>query len=339
MSEVTDTGVTAGRVENGAPARSPWLSFALRRLGGLLLTFVVTVVGTFLLIPLVPGDPAVAAAGQDASLARIEAVRRQLGLDNSLATQFVDYIRSLFAGSLGYSFSFNAPVGDVIASRLPYTLALASASLLLSLAVAIPLGLSVSVFTQDGRRRALDATFSAVTGFISSIPVYVMATLLVLWLAIAVEWFPPAFETGKPVWSMVLPVLAMGLPTICAVARIVRRETDVVLRQEYMRTARGWRIGPLKAYLKYALPNLVTSTLTLSGMLMIGMLGGAVSIETVFDIPGLASAVVTAVENKDFELIQGIVLVLSMLSALFTLAVDVTLAIIDPRLLTGLTHD
>jgi peptide/nickel transport system permease protein len=116
---------------------------------------------------------------------------------------------------------------------------------------------------------------------------------------------------------------------------VVRRETAVVLEQDYLRTARGWRLGAFRTYARYALPNLLTSTLTLSGIILIGMLGGAITVETVFSWPGLGLGIVNAVTAKDYPLIQGIVLVLAVLAAALTLAVDVVLGLVDPRVRHG----
>jgi peptide/nickel transport system permease protein len=313
--------------------RSPWAVFAARRLIGLITTVVVTVVVTFLIIPLLPGDAAVSAAGQDATPDRIEAVREQLGLNKSLVGQFGDYVGRLLRGDLGFSFSLNTDVSSIVFHRLPFTVLLAVIALLVVLAVAIPLGVGVGVATRGGRAHWLDVSFGFVSALLSSIPPYVMATLVVLVLAVNWQIFPPAYTEDQPAASFVLPVLALSLPSICSIARIVRRETSIVLQQDYMRTARGWRLSPARQYLKYAVPNLLTSTLTLSGLIVIGMLGSAVSVETVFAWPGLGLTVVNAVQTKDFQLIQAVVLVLALLGAIVTLLVDVLIGVLDPRTL------
>jgi peptide/nickel transport system permease protein len=162
-----------------------------------------------------------------------------------------------------------------------------------------------------------------------------MATLLVLVFAVSLEVLPPAYTRSQPGLSILLPALALSIPSICLIARIVRRETAVVLEQDFLRTARGWRLGTVRTALRYALPNLLTSTLTLSGIILVGMLGGAISVETVFGWPGLGLGVVNAVATKDYPLVQGIVLVLAVLAALMTMAVDILLGIVDPRVRGG----
>jgi peptide/nickel transport system permease protein len=304
----------------------------LKRTGGVIATFVVAVVMTFLIVQLIPGDPAVSAAGQSANSERIEQVRQQLGLADPLWTQFVNYVGGLFRGDLGTSFSLNAPVSQAVFSRLPFTAGLAFLSLIVVLVVAVPVGMVTGILTRNGRRRWLGSIFGYSTAFFSAIPAYVLATVLVLVFSVWLRALPPAYSPGNLGAALILPCVALSVASICAIARIVRRETAVVLEQDYMRTARGWRISPVRLYVKYALPNLLTTTLTLSGIILIGMLGGAISVELVFNWPGLGFGIVKAVAMKDYPLIQGIVLVLAMLGALLTLVVDVILAIIDPRI-------
>ncbi|MFT4306813.1 MAG: ABC transporter permease [Microbacterium sp.] len=333
----TDTPVSpAARVltPKGHSA-GPWVEFAVKRSIGLAVTFVVLVLVTFLIVPMIPGDPAVGAAGPDATLADIERVRTQLGLDLPWYTQLLNYIGGLFDGTMGRSFSLNASVSSVIFTRLPFTAGLALIAIVVVLLVAVPVGMSVGVLTRGGRRPWLDTAFTFGTGAIAAIPGYVMATLLVVIFAVTLAVVPPAYSRNNVAASFALPVIALAIGPICIIARVVRRETAVVLKQDYMRTAAGWRVNAVKRYALYALPNLLTSTLTLSGLILTSMLGGAVIVETVFNWPGLGLGVVQAIATKDYPMIQGIVLVLGMLAALLTLLVDTVLGLIDPRALGG----
>ena len=316
-------------------AGSSWTGFALRRLGGLAGTVVLAVVVTFVIVPLIPGDPAVSAAGPDATIDQINRVRAELGLDRPLHERFFDYVGGLLQGDLGHSFSLNAPVSEVVFRRLPFTAGLSFLALLVVLVLAVPLGMAIGALTRGGKRRRLDSTFNYVTAVVAAIPPYVMATLLVLLFAVTLEALPPAYTRSQPGLSLLLPAFALSLPSICLIARVVRRETAVVLEQDFLRTARGWRLSGLRMAIRYVLPNVLTSTLTLSGIILVAMLGGAISVETVFGWPGLGLGVVNAVATKDYPLVQGIVLVLAVLSALMTMAVDVLLGIVDPRVRGG----
>ena len=296
---------------------------------------VVLVLVTFFIVRLIPGDPAVGVAGPDASLEQIQQIRTQLGLNASLPQQFIDYVGGLLHDDFGQSFSQSGTAADVIFARLPYTVGIALPAMLLTLIVAVPPGMSVGVLTRGGRNRWLDKLFGFDTGIVSAVPQYVMATFLVLAFAVTLTLLPPAYSQNDGAKSFILPVLGLAIGPICVVARVVRRETAVVLEQDYLRTARGWRLKGLRLYGRYVLPSLMTSTLTMSGLILTSMLGSAIVVETVFGWPGLGLGIVQAILAKDYPVIQGIILVLGIIAALLTLLVDIILGLIDPRTLGG----
>jgi peptide/nickel transport system permease protein len=150
-----------------------------------------------------------------------------------------------------------------------------------------------------------------------------------------VPLFPPAYTPRFGSASFVLPIAAIVIGPICTVSRVVRRETAVVLDNDYLRTARGWRLPAWKRYVKWALPNLLTSTLTVSGLVLTGLIGGAVVIESVFALPGLGSGIIKAILDRDYPLIQAMVIVIGMIAALINLLVDILLGLIDERTLGG----
>lgn len=327
------TAAPAPRAPRTRLSLHPWVEFAIKRTFGLVVTFFVALTVTFLAVLLIPGDPATLAAGPDADLDKIASVREAMGLDRPVGERYVEYLGGVITGDLGRSFSISAPVADVIAARLPFTLALAGVSIVVVLLVALPLGVAVAVATRGGRRAWLDSIFSATTGLLMSIPPYVKATLLVLLFAIWLAVLPPAYSRNNVGMSMILPVLALVLGPISSIARVTRRETAVVLAQDYVRTARGWRLPSFDVIMRYVLPNALTSALTLSGIILAGLVGGAVIVETVFNWPGLGLAVVNAIGERDYPLIQGLILFLTMTAAVLILVVDIILGLIDPRTL------
>jgi peptide/nickel transport system permease protein len=317
---------------------SPWLQFALRRLIGLIAILVVLLVVSFLIVQLIPGDPAAAMAGANADLADIARIRHQLGLDQPLWQRFSGYVGGVLSGDLGTSFMYRQPVLTIIENRLPFTMTVAFGAIAIVLLVAIPLGMLIGVLTQGGRRRWLDTGFGFVTGLLDSVPGYVMATFLVVMFALgigALPLFPPAYTPRFGSASFVLPIAAIVIGPICTVSRVVRRETSVVLGNDYLRTARGWRLPAWKRYVKWALPNLLTSTLTVSGLVLTGLIGGAVVIESVFALPGLGSGIIKAILDRDYPVIQAMVIVIGMIAALINLLVDILLGLIDERTLGG----
>lgn len=318
--------------------QSAWLSFAVRRSASLLATFMALLIVSFLVVQLIPGDPAVGIAGPNADAADIENIRHRLGLDLPLGQRFLEYVSGVLSGNLGTSFMYNQPVQTIIMNRLPFTATIALSGIVVVLLVAVPLGMLIGVLTRGGRRGWLDTGFGVLTGFLDSIPGYIMASVLVLVFAFGIGIFPvlpPAYSPRFGTASFVLPVAALVIGPICTVSRVVRRETAVVLENDYIRTARGWRLPSVKLYLKHALPNLLTATLTLSGLILSGMLGGAIIIETVFALPGLGSGIIKAILDRDYLVIQGMVLVIGMIAAAINLLVDILLGLIDERTLGG----
>ncbi|MBW8487208.1 ABC transporter permease [Actinomadura parmotrematis] len=332
-------GLAGASAQGDAPARKrrsasrPWLSFLLRRLAGFAAVLATLVVVTFGMVQLIPGDPAQALAGVNATDQQVGLLRSELGLDRPLAARFGSYVTGLLHGDLGTSFQTREPVADVIAARMPFTAELALLAIVVVLAVAVPLGMAVAVATRGGRRRRLDAAFTFCTGLVGATPEYVLGTLLVLVFAIKLGALPAAGAGSVP--ALVLPVVAVALPTTCVLARIVRREAAVVFGQDYMRVARGRRLPALTLYTRHALPNLLTGTLTMGGLMLAGLLGGTVIVESVFAWPGMGTRVVEAILNRDYPVIQGTVLVLGILATLLNTLVDVLLGLLDPRTLTG----
>jgi peptide/nickel transport system permease protein len=317
--------------------RHPWAAFAVRRIGGLILSVAVLVLVTFLIVPLIPGDPAVTAAGEGATADQIAAIRQDLGLNNPVPVQLLDYVRGVVSFDLGTSYISGEPVSTVIAARLPFTAEIALLAMALVLLVSVPLGMTVAILTHGGRRRWLDAAFNVITSFFYSVPQYVMGTFLVAAFAIGLGWFPAA--GAATLSSMVLPTAALMILPICSISRIVRREAAVVMEKDYIRTAHGWRLSTLRTHAMYVLPNLITTTLTLSGLILAAQLGGAVVIETVFGWPGLGQGIVNAILQRDYPVIRGIILVLGLLATFIIIVIDVILAIIDPRNLGARTND
>ncbi|WP_097868438.1 ABC transporter permease [Streptomyces sp. rh34] len=324
----TSAGTPTARA--GRPTSlGPWGTFVVRRLAGLTAVAVTLVTGTFLMVQLIPGDPARVVAGADAMPADVERVRHDLGLDQPLLTRFGTYAGGLLRGDMGASFQTKEPVAEIIGGRLPFTAQIALLSVLVVLVLAVPIGLAAAA---RGSRRT-DGSFTFVTGTVGATPEYIIGTLLVLGFAIKLGWLPAA--GAETLSSMVLPVAALVLPATCVMARIVRSEARHVLAQDYMRTARGRRLPPLRLYARHALPNLLTATLTLGGLILAGLLGGTVVVESVFAWPGIGQRVVEALLVRDYPVIQGCVLVLGLLAALLNLLVDVVLALLDPRTLAG----
>jgi ABC-type dipeptide/oligopeptide/nickel transport system permease component len=312
-----------------------WRRFLLRRAVGLAINLVLLVVVTFLIVRLIPGDPAAAIAGKDASQSQVDAVRVELGLDKPVIVQFAQYLLGVLHGDFGASFHYRVPAMEIVATAVPYTISVAFASLLIFLTFGLAIGTAVGIITRADRHTWLDRVFNVGAGLFSSIPAYVQATVLVTIFAVWLAWLPPAYSPAYGIaQSAVLPIAALSLGCIASVARITRREVAVVLEQDYMRTARGWRLSSFTLYAKHLLPNVLTTALTLSGIILTALLGSALIVESVFAWPGLGTISVQAIaEFKDYPVIRAAVFVIGTISLVFTLLIDIVLGVLDPRTL------
>lgn len=308
-----------------------WARYVLGRLG-----VTVAIVGTiavmaFLLVRLVPGDPAIMILGLQATPDQIAIVRAQLGLDRPWPLQLGDYIASLASFDLGTSFRTQLPVSLVISQRLPTTAMLTLGGMLVVLLVGIPLGLLAGMASSRSTRPGNGTVFSAVTSFVGSIPEYIIGTVLILVFGIWLRVLP--VQGGGSFIGFLMPSLAVGLAGAAIMARIVRNETVTVMSKEYILAARSKRLPWHRILLVHVLPNVVTSSLTLAGLLIISLLGGAVITENVFNLPGLGTEIVGAIVKSDYPVIQGVILVLGLLAAAVTFFIDLLLGLLDPRLL------
>ncbi|MFD9949279.1 ABC transporter permease [Nonomuraea sp. NPDC059023] len=309
--------------------RSPWVAFALRRTRRFAVSLWVLVTAAFLMIHLIPGDPVRGALGLTAPVELIRERRAALGLDDPLWTQYLDFLRGLVTGDLGTSMVSNMPVAQTIGERLPETVKLALPAFALVLATAIPIGLVMAVLTRGGRRRAGELAFTSGSVFLAAIPEFLLAVGLVYAFAVQLPWFPVAGRDG--LISYVLPVLALAIAPAAILSRIVRVELLSVLGDDYIRTARAKRLTARLVYLRHALPNALTATLTVAGLTLTGMVVGTVLVENVFAWPGMGSTIVESILQKDYPMVQGVVLVYGAGVLLVNLLVDVLLAVLDPR--------
>ncbi|WP_331753928.1 ABC transporter permease [Streptomyces sp. NBC_00826] len=318
-----------GAIAVAGPKVNPWLTFGARRLGRFVVSLWALVTMAFLMIHLIPGDPVRAALGLTAPIDLVNARRAALGLDRPLWQQYLDYVGGLFHGDFGTSMLSGQPVGDIIATRLPATLQLALPAFVVVVALAIPLGLTFAVLTRGGRRRGSELAFTSMTVLLAAIPEFLVAVVLVAFFAVQLGWFPVAGHDGAG--SLVLPIVALTLGPTSTLSRIVRVETLSVLGNDFIRTARAKRLPARLVYLRHALPSALTATLTLGGLMLTTMVAGTVLVENVFAWPGLGSTISQSILQKDYPLVQGIVLVYGIGVLLVNLVVDLLLAVLDPR--------
>jgi peptide/nickel transport system permease protein len=313
--------------------RHPFTRFVLRRLLSLVMILVGLVLATFMMLRLIPGDPAMNVAGLGATGDEIARIRSTLLLDRPLAEQFQIYITNLARGNLGQSFFTRQPVADLLAQRVGTSLQLAAVALAIVMLASVPLGILMGAFTRERRHPRAEVGFTAVTSVLGSLPEFLAATFLAFVFAVWLQWLPVAGSGTAQ--AIILPALAVSIRPAAILTRIVRVETLNTLASDFIRTARGKRLPDRLIYARHALPNVVTAALTVGGLLFAGIIGGAVVVENVFARAGLGSALVQAVLTRDYPVVQGVVLMLGITVVVVNALVDITLAAIDPRTAAG----
>jgi peptide/nickel transport system permease protein len=287
------------------------------------------VVVCFLIVRLVPGDPAFAVGGTDATDAQRAQIRQQLGVDKPLPEQFTTYLSNLLHGDLGTSFHTQEPVSQVVRDRIRPSLQLAFIGLAIVFLTAIPGGLLAGVFSREGRHPKFDLSFTAVTSVLSSLPEFLTATFLAFIFAVWLNWLPVAADTS---WAgVILPALAVSLASTAFLMRIVRTETMSVLATDYIRTARSKRLSSRRVYVRHVLPNAATAALSIGGLVFANIFGSAVIVENVFARPGLGTALVSSVLTRDYPTTQGLILVFGIIVVVVNALVDLVSALVDPR--------
>jgi peptide/nickel transport system permease protein len=287
---------------------------------------------------LAPGDPAAVIAGNSATNEDIAKIQVQLGLDRSIPVQYGIWMGNVFRGDLGFSYYLNKPVTELIAQRVEPTLSLAFGTVILALLIAVPLG-TVAAWRMGGWLDRLLSGFS-VAGF--SVPVFVIGYLLIYLFAIRLEWLPvqgyksisgPS-AAGPWAWmrQLILPWMTLAMIYVALIARVTRASVSEALTEDYIRTARAKGISETAVLLRHALANAAVPIVTVVGIGIALLIGGVVVTETVYAIPGLGSLTVDAVLNRDFPVIQGLVLLFSVSYVLINLLVDLSYLVLDPRI-------
>lgn len=310
------------------------LNYLTRRLLSTLVVMAVVALVVFSLLYFTPGDPAAILAGDAATDDDIRNIRSKLGLDQPYFIRFGGWVWALLHGDLGTSIFTNLPVTHLIAQRLEPTVSLTVLTLIVSIAVAVPLGVISAARAGSWIDRAVMA-FS-VLGF--SVPVFVLAYILILVFSIELEWLPvqgySSFRDGIWDWlrHLILPSAALGTIYIALIARITRAAMLDVLAQDYVRTAHAKGLAPGAILVGHALKNAAVPIVTIIGIGIALLIGGAVVTETVFAIPGIGRLTVDAILRRDYPIIQGVVLIFSAVYVLINLAVDLSYLFLDPRI-------
>ena len=284
---------------------------------------------TFLVLRLVPGDPARLMVPPGTSEKVVDSLRKELGTDQPLIVQFGRFLGGLLQGDLGESFRQGRPVLELVLDALPATLALASTTMLTAVLVAVPLGIAAA-YRSGGILDRVILIFSLAG---QSVPNFWLGVLLVLVFAIRLQWFP-AIGMGGP-RSIVLPTLTLALILIAILVRTVRQSMLEALNEDYVRTARAKGMPETKVVLVHALKNAAIPLVTILGLQVGFVLGGAFVVELIFDWPGVGLLALEAIKTRDFPVVQGVVILVAAVFTFANLAVDIAYAYLNPRVRMG----
>ncbi|MED1723417.1 nickel ABC transporter permease [Brevibacillus parabrevis] len=300
--------------------------YIVRRLLQMIPVLLGVILVVFLIMQMVPGDPAVLLAGEGASAETIAKIRAQLGLDQPVMVQYFHYVTDVMTGDLGTSLRSNLPVFDEIAARLPATIELAIASIF----VTVVLGMVAGIISATKQYSAADITIMIVALLGVSLPSFWLGLSLIYYFSVKLQWFPVA---GWGTWKhMVLPAITLGTAGAAIVARMTRSSMLDVVRQDYIRTARAKGLREQVIVYKHALKNALIPIITVVGLQFGFLLGGTVLVESVFAINGLGRLIVDAIRMRDLPVVQGGVLIASVIFVFVNLLVDVLYRYFNKRI-------
>lgn len=314
--------------------------FLLRQLLIALLSLWGASVVIFALLRVMPADPADIILGMNATADTAHALRQQLGLNQPLLSQYIQWVGGMVMGDFGTSYTYNVPVADLIIERLSVSLPLAVLTLFLSTTLALPLGI-ISAYRTGS---PTDYSIMGITQVGIALPNFWVAVLLIMVFAIHLQWLPAGGFAGwnggigAGVQSLILPACALAIPQACILARIVRTALLDVMGSDYIRTAYAKGLPPRLVLWRHAMRGALIAVLTVLGLQFSFLIAGAIIIENIFYLPGLGRLVFQAISNRDLIVVQGVVMVLVCAVIVVNMAIGMLYGSVDPRIKTGEKH-
>lgn len=301
------------------------LKYTIRRLIDLVPTLLIVATLVFIITRIIPGDPASVMLGPQASVEDIAAAQERLGLNEPLPLQYVNYILDLLKGDLGSSIYYKEPVTSLIWERFPNTVLLTVCALLIAVLIGVPAG----IISATKQRTLLDYTVMVGSLIGVSMPIFWLGVMLVLLFSVNLGWLP---STGMGTYKhLILPSITLATIPMATFARITRSSMLEVINQDYIKTARAKGLHDWFVIGKHAFKNALTPLLTVTGMQISMMLGGAVLTETIYSWPGMGRLIVDAIDKRDFMVVQGSVLFIAIIFVLVNLIVDLLYKVVNPR--------
>jgi peptide/nickel transport system permease protein len=307
------------------------------RFGGMLGVLALVSVLVFALTRLAAGDPIALLLGEQASLDDIAQARARYGLDRPVYEQYLYWLAEVLRGNLGQSIFLQMPVVQVLLDRVEPTLSLAVMAVAIAMLIGVPSGIVAAVW----RGRWIDQWVSTLAMLGASMPSFWLGLMLIQIFAVGLGWFPvsgygdPGAGWGQRLHHLMLPAIVLGMLNSALITRFTRASMLDILSEDYIRTARSKGLGELRVILHHALRNALVPILTVLGLTLALMIGGAVVTETVFNLPGLGNLVVRGVLRRDYPVIQGALLAIAGVYVLINFVIDLLYAVVDPRVRHG----
>ena len=308
-----------------------------RRLTAMMVTLLVASLLIFLLLEILPGDPAAVILGVGAQEDTLRALRAELGLDLPAPVRYLNWIGEVLQGDLGRSYTYDTPVQELLLNRVELSLPLALLAILLSTGIAIPLG----VFAASRHRKVADTGIMGFAQLGVAVPNFWFAILLILLFSVKLGWFSAGGFAGWDAgWfpalkSLVLPAVALALPQAAILARVTRSSVLETVQEDYIRTARAKGLSRSQALWRHAVRNALIPVVTILGLQLSFLLAGTIIIENVFYLPGVGRLLFQAIAQRDLMVVKNLVLVLAATVDLINFLVDLLYAVLDPRLRLG----
>ena len=309
-------------------------TFILRRLTETAVSVIIVSIIAFSLVQLVPGDPVLSLVGTETQEEEIQRLRQEMGFDKPLVVQYAHWVSKVAKGDFGMSIRYKERVNRLIAESAPISLFLGAVSFVIGMLIGIPAG----IITAIRRGKLLDSVITACSNIGIAIPVFWLGVLLIYIFGVHLGWLPvsgytsPFENLSLSLRKMVMPVACLSLFQIAILARQTRSSMLEVIQQDYIRTAWSKGLSEKTVIIRHALKNAFIPVITVGGVLVAQLIGGAVLTETIFNIPGMGRLIVTGVLQNDYVVVQGCTLIVALVVALINLIVDISYAWLDPRI-------
>ncbi|UDK96502.1 ABC transporter permease [Lysinibacillus sphaericus] len=310
------------------------MMYMIRRFILLMTTILLVSMITFGVFQILPGDPVRTMLGTEADATQIENLRSELGLNRPLYEQYTDWIKGILTGELGHSIRFSMPVKDLLLDRLPVTMSLAVLTLTIVLMVSLPLGM----FAARRQNKLSDVSLSTLTQIGMAVPSFWLGMMLILYVGMQFSFFkisgyiPWSQSVAGALSTLILPALTIAIPQIAVNFRYVRTAILEQMQLDYVRTIRSKGMSERNVMYKHVLKNAMIPILTVFGLIMAEVVAGTIIVEQVFSLPGVGQLLITAISNRDFPLVQGIVMYITVAVVVINFIVDILYSVLDPRI-------